>query len=80
MDYIYTDRDGARWHVTSYGMTRDFFARRPGGSGCWQSCGGGYGDNDPEDQRRLNEMALSVAAQASGFADQVKSTCSTAIP
>lgn len=25
-----------------------------------------------EDQRRLNEMALSVAAQASGFADQVK--------
>lgn len=24
------------------------------------------------DQRRLNEMALSVAAQASGFADQVK--------
>jgi len=24
MDYIYKDKSGVRWHVTSYGMTRIF--------------------------------------------------------
>ena len=59
MDYIYKDKSGVRWHVTSYGMTR-ISARRPGGSGVLAKLRGGY--DDDRDQRCLKRDGASGGA------------------